>query len=273
MNKVLVLYHSGSGSTKLISEVLSEKLSGTCEVDLLKISKNFDYQQLVNYDLLIFGFPTYSCQPSLSMKEFVEKTPPFQKQVKAFVFTTCGLYTGNALRILIKQLYKKNLVSIGNLQIIGPASDGALLFPKLTKIIFQYEKNVCVKIKKAVNKITDALNSSEPKLQIPAYKWYVPLNDILLYFGELTYKKYKDKMHIIEERCVNCNICVNNCPRNCWESGEKIPTFDPQDCEFCLKCIHNCPQNAIIFSDKMKDNQRLNISFYNGLKKKMFEKR
>ncbi len=72
MNKVLILYHSGSGSTKLISEVLSEKMSETFETDLLIVSSSFDYQQIENYDLLIFGFPTYSCQPSLSMKEFVD---------------------------------------------------------------------------------------------------------------------------------------------------------------------------------------------------------
>ncbi|MCK5050267.1 MAG: EFR1 family ferrodoxin [Candidatus Cloacimonetes bacterium] len=267
MKKVLVLYHSGSGSTKLISEVLSERLSETCEIDISQISSSFDYQQIENYDLLIFGFPTYSCQPSLSMKEFVDRMPFFQKQVKALVFTTCALYSGNTLRILIKKLDKKNVVTINYFQFIGPASDGALLFPKLSSRIFQYEKKINAKILKAVNVISKTLNSSKAKLRIPAYKWYVPLNNILLYFGELSYKKYKSRMHIIKERCINCNICVNNCPRNCWESREIIPAFDPHNCEFCLKCIHNCPQNAIIFSDKMKDNRRLNISFYNELKR------
>ncbi len=270
MKKVLVLYHSGSGSTKLISEVLSERLTKTCEIDIFQISNSFEYKQIENYDLLIFGFPTYSCQPSLSMKEFVDRMPVLSKNVKAFVFTTCALYTGNALRILIKKLYQKNIVTIDHSQFIGPASDGALLFPNLSSKIFQYEKKINTKILKSVDVISKTLNSSKAKLKIPAYKWYVPLNNILLYFGELSYKKYKRRIHIIKERCINCNICVNNCPRNCWKSGDTIPAFDPYNCEFCLKCIHNCPQNAIIFSEKMEDNQRLNIPFYNNLKKKIF---
>ncbi|MCJ7471194.1 MAG: hypothetical protein MUP02_00050 [Actinobacteria bacterium] len=41
--KILIIYHSGSGSTRTVSEILKDRLSSHCEVDLLKICPDFDY--------------------------------------------------------------------------------------------------------------------------------------------------------------------------------------------------------------------------------------
>jgi flavodoxin len=71
--KVAVIYHSGSGSTRTVSEVLTDKLSQHCKTDLIPVSPDFDYRSLNGYDFLLFGFPTYSCNPSRSMQEFIDK--------------------------------------------------------------------------------------------------------------------------------------------------------------------------------------------------------
>ena len=100
---ILIVYHSGSGSTRTIAEVFKTKLSHSYAVDIVQVGPNPDYQIMADYDFLLFGFPTYHCRPSTSMLEFVENMPVrVGGQQKAFVFITYGLYTGNCLRIFMR---------------------------------------------------------------------------------------------------------------------------------------------------------------------------
>ena len=108
-------------STRTISEVFREKLYKLYTVNMLQVGPNPNYQILSDYDFLLFGFPTYHGKPSTSMMEYVDNMPRFEAHQMAFVFTTCGLYTGNSLRILITKLWEKNIITTGYLQIRGPA--------------------------------------------------------------------------------------------------------------------------------------------------------
>ncbi len=264
---ILIVYHSGSGSTRTIAEVFKTKLSQSFAIDIAQVGPNPDYQIMANFDFLLFGCPTYHCRPSTSMLEFVENMPAgVGGQQKAFVFTTYGLYTGNSLRILIKALQKKNIVTTGYLKIRGPASDGALLYPSSLSFMFEYEKKVKEKLEAAISEIEHSLASQTSKLSCPAFKWYVPLNEIVTFFGERAYNSYRDRLHILDEKCTNCNLCVKNCERESWAEGTEQPVFDPVNCEFCLECVHNCPYNAIVFTEKMSDKPRLNRAFYRKLK-------
>lgn len=264
--KILILFHSGSGSTRTVSEVFRKKLSKSYTVDMIQVSPNPDYQVLSKYDFLLFGFPTYHCRPSTSIMEYVGNMPSIGSLQTAFVFTTCGLYTGNGLRMLIKKLQEKRIITIGYLEIRGPASDGALLYPSSLLFMFEYEKRAGEKIEKAVSGIEDSLRSHTTESRIPAYKWYVPINNVGSFFGERVYNGYRDGLCILSDVCTNCNLCVKNCERGCWTKGEEQPSFTPMNCEFCLECVHNCPKKAIIFSEKMKGKPRLNKAFYRRLK-------
>lgn len=267
--RILILYHSGSGSTRTIGEVLQEKLSRSHRVDMIRVSPDFDYQSLSHYDFILCGFPTYHCQPSTSMLEFVDGIPSIDTPRSCFVFTTCGLYAGNSLRVLIKELVAKNIITTGYTQIRGPASDGVLLYPSSLSLMFRYQKRARQKMEKAASAIGTLMSSHVSTLRIPAYKWYVPINNVLTNLGEKKYGKYRDNLHVLSDRCTNCNVCVKNCQRNCWTEGEESPSFTPANCEFCLGCVHGCPHKAIVFSDNMKDKPRLNRAFYGKLKQEM----
>ncbi len=261
MSKILVLYHSGSGSTKAISEILKSKLSLFHEIEIQHIHADFDYNKLPAYDFILFGFPTYFWEPSSSISEFVSKMPIYERPLKAFTYTTYGLYNGNSLRILIKKLYMKNVVTVAHTSIKGPASD-YIVFPFSIPSMFEYESHLSEKIENSVKKINAQINNSEISYNLPAFKWYVPINNINKYPGKKIFYHYRDKLHILEDRCINCDICVNQCERNCWVKGETVPTYTNDNCEFCLGCVHNCPNNAIIFSEKMTEKARFNKKFY-----------
>ncbi len=50
---------------------------------------------------------------------------------------------------------------------------------------------------------------------------------------------------ILDGNCINCNICVDNCPTNTIQKGEKKPSFDYTDCINCMCCHELCPEKAV----------------------------
>lgn len=269
--KTLIIYHSGSGSTRTISEILYDRLSEHHEVDLVKISPDFDYEKLSQYDQVLFGYPTYYFKPSCSTTEFIEKMPVLKNKKQFLIFTTYGLYSGNSIWTLAGMLQKKNVIIKGYSQIRGPASDGALLLPSFFKLFFRYERKANIKINNMIRTINKSIKDSSHASQIPLPRWYFSLTRLFTkQLSGIDYSGYKKNLKVLESRCDNCNICVTNCIRDCWVKGKDKPGINTDKCEFCLKCIHNCPGSAIIFNEKMKDNPRLNIQFYKKLKKTAF---
>ena len=86
-----VLYHSGSGSTKLVATVIAEKLAKSGPVDLVPISFDYDTDQVLSYRTLVFGFPTYHGNPSRSMREFFGMMPEADDPIPVHLFVTYGL--------------------------------------------------------------------------------------------------------------------------------------------------------------------------------------
>lgn len=266
-HKVLILYHSGAGSTKTIAEIYYKKLD-TYFIDINSIDLDYDYKKLQNYEFLILAFPTYHCSPSPSILEFIRNMPVFDEPKKSFAFTTYGLFSGNALREFIKECSTKNLKVCGYSAYRAPATDGALLLPPIP-FMFSYEKNIAYKIDVDIKKIKEIIKTDTDKVQCPSFKLYTILN----YPNKVLGKAYKHKLKLIEENCSNCNKCVNNCMRKCWNIyNSTYPQYKVENCEFCFRCIHHCPNGAIVLSKKTKTKVKLNESFYKDLKEGIIKK-
>ena len=258
--KIKILYHSGAGSTKTIAEIFYAKLKGyQCSIE--QISLNYDYNNLSEYEHLIFAFPTYHCEPSRSMMEFINRMPKLLKARSAFVFTTYGLYSGNALRIFIKACNDKNINVYGYNAYRSPATDGSLLFPHIN-FMFKYGKKVPRKISNDLNIITDVISNNTQQNRCPHFKLYTILNFPNKYFG----KRHVYKLSVLKDRCIKCNYCVKQCIRGCWKMVDEELIFDISNCESCLKCIHHCPSSAIIINKKTVKKQKMNSDFYEALK-------
>lgn len=144
--KIMVLYNSGVGSNKTIAEIFHEKLNKFFSSDIESISKDYNYNKLFEYDFIVLGFPTYHCEPSESMKDFINKMPKFKEPKNAFIFTTYGLFSGNTERIFIKACMRKNINVCGSNGYKSPATDGVLLLPSIN-FMLKYGKSVPKKIK------------------------------------------------------------------------------------------------------------------------------
>lgn len=236
-------------------------------VDISPIELTYEYKKLQDYDFIVFAFPTYHCSPSSSIMEYINDMPAFDKHKNAFAFTTCGLYSGNALRVFIKKCLSKNIIINGYSIYKAPATDGALILSTLP-FMFRYENKIAHKIKSDIKRIENIINTDASVVQCPPFKLY----EILNYPNKIIGKAYKHKLRILKEYCVKCRRCADNCIRKCWNTDGEYPEYAGLKCEFCFKCVHHCPNGAIVLSAKTKSRIKFNEQFYKSLKEKILYK-
>ena len=53
--------------------------------------------------------------------------------------------------------------------------------------------------------------------------------------------------HVVTDACVRCKYtdCVDVCPVDCFKEGPHFLVIDPDECIDCAVCIPECPVNAI----------------------------
>lgn len=278
--KILLVYHSGSGSTKAIAEKLHEGFLLETEFKVCSANQKNLKLNYLEYDLFIFGFPVFYLKPSPSIQQFIERMPEFPDTKKAFLFLTKTVVSQNALRLLSKSLKKKNIITCGYMEFRTPSTDLSLILPYFlsrwlfeikSSFIFGYEKNIHKKIINCIQKIKHILYSPEVKKRLPLIKWYsIIMNPIQKLFLD-SFAKKKINLSILSERCSLCMECINDCERDCWKLVSGMPVHNAATCDFCLRCVHHCIRKAVIYSLSMKDHPRLDSRFYKSVNKKYLD--
>ena len=64
--------------------------------------------------------------------------------------------------------------------------------------------------------------------------------------------------HVVTESCIKCRYtdCVDVCPVDCFREGPNFLTIDPDECIDCAVCIPECPVNAIYAEEDVPADQR-----------------
>ncbi len=280
--KILLVYHSGTGSTKTISEVLSVKLKEKeYEVDLLKVRASpSNHEELLkkDYDFFIFGTPVHTGKPSKTMQEFVERIEKLPQVKRAFLFCTCAVLPADSLRYLHEKLKEKNIIGVGWEIFKSPGADAIAWIPPIFNFLYRqgaylstFGKDTPAKIKRIINFIDEVMAKEDVTPNLPPHRWYATtfVLNLAQSLDNILYVPKKKKIHILEDRCVNCKLCIKVCNRGCYTEGEKTPKVDVSNCEFCLGCVHNCPKRAIVWADYMKDLPRLDMKYFKKLKEDM----
>lgn len=61
--------------------------------------------------------------------------------------------------------------------------------------------------------------------------------------------------HLVTENCIKCKYtdCVDVCPVDCFYEGPNFLVINPDECIDCAVCIPECPVNAIVAQEDIKD--------------------
>lgn len=249
--KILILYYSGVGNTKMVAKKMYDTLFESNTVTLISVE-----QPLVitpyDYDALVIGFPTIHSSPAEPILNFIKQMKQLQKSIPTYLFTTCGLYSTNALRIFAKQCRRKNLIPIINRSYRCASTDGILIAPFM-KIWFSHEKGLNKKIE---NDISDflVLLSRPTTIRIPRFKLYSILNYPNKFLGQ----HYSPHIYTHKEKCVLCGECIKNCPtHSISKDNNGFPNVKALQCIHCYRCIHHCPKRALSLSDKRTPQKTL----------------
>jgi ferredoxin len=63
--------------------------------------------------------------------------------------------------------------------------------------------------------------------------------------------------HVVTESCINCKYtdCVDVCPVDAFHEGPNMLVIDPEACIDCALCVAECPVNAIFAEDDVPADQ------------------
>ena len=64
--------------------------------------------------------------------------------------------------------------------------------------------------------------------------------------------------YVVTEECILCKHtdCVDVCPVDCFVEGPNFLAIDPDGCIDCAVCVPECPENAIYALDDVPEDQK-----------------
>ncbi len=64
--------------------------------------------------------------------------------------------------------------------------------------------------------------------------------------------------YVVTENCIKCKYtdCVEVCPVDCFREGPNFLVIDPEECIDCTLCVPECPVNAIFAEDDLPTEQQ-----------------
>ena len=64
--------------------------------------------------------------------------------------------------------------------------------------------------------------------------------------------------YVVTDSCIMCKHtdCVDVCPVDCFVEGPNFLAINPDVCIDCAVCVPECPENAIYAEDDIPEDQR-----------------
>lgn len=74
---------------------------------------------------------------------------------------------------------------------------------------------------------------------------------------------------VVLESCIKCKYtdCVDVCPVDCFREGPNFLVIDPDECIDCAVCVPECPVNAIVSEEDVPQDQMALIKINTELSK------
>ena len=76
--------------------------------------------------------------------------------------------------------------------------------------------------------------------------------------------------YVVTEMCIKCKYtdCVAVCPVDCFHEGENFLAINPEECIDCHLCVDECPVEAIFSEEDLPNDQKKFLAINAELAKK-----
>ena len=279
--KVLIIYFSGTGNTKVLAQgykTIFEKRGH--EVSILSIEEGTN---LPEHDILVVGGPIYAGNMPDELINWVRKnikkvTAPKQAIVYS---SSAGLLNANGVKSIGKKLINKGYTLIDSTTFEMPRNFYIDKYePTPEALQKQHFESAVEKLIQSVNKVNrhkdvakDETNSntnfntkpnanSNTQDNMTTETVGIEIKESVMmidFFADLfrMMAKSMGKSFQINEKCIGCGVCEKNCPKENIDFKEKKYY---NQCMLCTRCIHNCPVNAISYKGKTIEQYRVHYT-------------
>ncbi|CAL6038286.1 4Fe-4S_ferredoxin iron-sulfur binding domain protein [Hexamita inflata] len=253
--KVGVLIGSITGNTENFAHVIIDELKKqdptltfeeymiNLEMNKKNTQKNYEYPNCDAY--LIGAYADFWTLP-IFVRQYLESMPSENvKNKHILTFSTCGGNTGHMEYSFEKILLSFGAKIVANIKSKYPGS--YMYLPTYSKQIKkQNVTDIPIKCAKFINAIKTGANDLVPKSQGLTYGL----------MNKLQQKEVPIKFQI-ENSCIGCGTCVENCPSAIINLKDGKAVFTEQDkCVGCYACFQKCPVHAVVDEKKKLANKK-----------------
>lgn len=244
----MIFYYTGTGNSKYVAETIAK--SNEEEIisipDCIRENKfTFDVKE---DEIIGFVCPIYSLGIPDSVRIFLKKLRlNYKKKPYIFLVATYGSTVGNIKSIVSK--YFKKIDGFFNVKMVDN------WVPKFDLTDQNYIKQAEEYGEKRLEEVNNLI------LLRKTGKYLENENKI---FSGFIYKVGYDFIRNtsnfkLDDNCIGCGICRNNCPTNTIKIENKRPVWKRKKCDMCFACLHRCPQFAIHYGKRsIEHGQYLN---------------
>jgi ferredoxin len=238
MKNIRIDYHTGTGGSKLVAELLAEKLKNNdFQVEINRIFRNkIEENNECNADYYILIFPIHSFNAPKPVYEWVEHLAG--NRCKTAIISVSGggdVFSNTASRCKTVKLLKKSNFNVIFQEMIRMPNNW-MKAPGEEKY-----KRILSKLPNQIDTIVQAVLSE--KKQRKFIYW---IDYLISALGEVEKKgtrKFGNAIKVLDS-CNGCGLCAKNCCSSNIHI-ENLKFIIGTRCDMCLGCIYNCPQKAL----------------------------
>lgn len=119
MAKVLVVYASKWGNTKIVAETIIEGISGTAGIETTITNfKEVDFDRAVEYDAVLIGSPNHAGSAITGIKKIISRLGKLQFKGKGIAFF--DTYIAKGFETAVKKMEKQAGEKLPGVELIAP---------------------------------------------------------------------------------------------------------------------------------------------------------
>jgi flavodoxin/Pyruvate/2-oxoacid:ferredoxin oxidoreductase delta subunit len=238
MKKICIDYFTGTGCSKLVAELLTEKLKNSkLEVEVNRIfrAETINNKE-IDTDFYILIFPVHSFNAPQTIYEWVKHLSG--NRCKTAVISVSGggdIISNSACRYKTVKLLKKSNFNV--------------VFEEMIRMPNNWMKAPAQKkYTQILSKLPNAIDTVAQKIlsEKKQRKTIYCIDYLISALGELEKKgtsKFGQGIKTLYT-CTGCGLCAKNCCASNIIIENKKAKFG-EHCNMCLGCIYNCPQKAL----------------------------
>ncbi len=240
MKKIKIIYFSGTGNTSyVVRHIAKELVKFGNKVEIVSCENTTTISD--DFDVLGIAFPIYTSKAPIIFEGLLDNLPKVNNK-PLFGIVTSGYMAGDVLHF-----YHQKLLSLGYAPLLYEnfVVGNNLHLPYLSPLkvlsedrAIKKREKLLVQVKEVSEKINENISSLKGS-DIFSVMFGLSQRSLGKFHEHTNFKGFH-----VDESCIKCMWCVNNCPTYNISLVDGKIVFD-DNCIICMRCYSFCPFESI----------------------------